>query len=98
MTRTSQAATARPSCSTATGTRSSGLPGRAAMSKKLVAFDDLTGAEADSTHYIGIDGTWYELDLTSEHFAEMERDIERYIRAGRKFTGDVKSARLSEAG
>ncbi len=69
--------------------------------KRLVAavYDDLDHAERGvltevdgkgGTTFVGLNGTWYELDLTGEHAMELELALARFIRAAHKPTGIVK--------
>jgi Lsr2 len=51
--------------------------------KKLVSFDDLDGGPADATAYLGLGGTWYEIDLTSEHYTELHSLLDKWVAAGR---------------
>lgn len=46
--------------------------------------DDLTGQEAQETVRFGIDGTKYEIDLTTENAAELRSALSMYVQGGRK--------------
>jgi hypothetical protein len=49
--------------------------------------DDLDGSPADGTIRFGLDGTDYELDLSTEH-AQLLRDaLARYVHAARRLNG-----------
>lgn len=48
--------------------------------------DDLTGEEAAETVSFGIDSHAYEIDLTTEHAAELRELLSRYIQAARQTT------------
>lgn len=54
----------------------------------ILAYDDLDHTEKDerneahATRHISVDGTWYELDLTSDHAIEFDRVVRRYVSAG----------------
>ena len=69
--------------------------------KELVPaiWDDLDRTErdtktpADVTRHVGLDGVWKELDLTSEHDAELLAAIKRYMDAGLPPSGPVKPLR-----
>lgn len=53
-----------------------------------VVSDDLDWTEthervpADHTRYLGYEGRWYRLDMTTEHTLEIEAFLNRYFRAG----------------
>lgn len=57
---------------------------------QVVMTDDLdriekhADTEAARTRCVGLDGVWMELDLSTEHDAELAELIGRYMRAGRK--------------
>lgn len=54
---------------------------------------------ADQTHYVGFDGQWYEMDLTSDHAEELALAVARFLGAGRKVSADevVKPRKLKPA-
>ena len=56
------------------------------MAQKIQTFyiDDLDGSEAESTVLFGLDGTQYEIDLSTEHAKELRTTLARYTGAGRK--------------
>jgi hypothetical protein len=56
------------------------------MAQKLQTFfiDDLDGSEAEGTVLFGLDGTHYEIDLSTEHAKELRTALARYIEAGRR--------------
>jgi hypothetical protein len=58
------------------------------MAQKIQTFfiDDLDGSEAEGTVLFGLDGTQYEIDLSTEHAKELRTALGRYIEAGRKVT------------
>jgi hypothetical protein len=59
------------------------------MAQKIQTFfvDDLDGSEAEGTVLFGLDGTQYEIDLSTHHAKELRTALARYIDAGRKATG-----------
>jgi hypothetical protein len=65
------------------------------MAQKIqtVFTDDLDGSEAAGTVLFGIDGTHYEIDLSTEHARELRTALARYTEAGRKVTGTARRAR-----
>lgn len=50
----------------------------------IVLTDDLDGQPADTTTLVGLDGTYVELDLTTEHARELAELLEPYLAAGRR--------------
>ena len=64
------------------------------MAQKLQTFliDDLDGSEAEGTVLFGLDGTQYEIDLSTEHAKELRTALARYIDAGRRVTGTTRRA------
>ena len=65
------------------------------MAQKIQTFfiDDLDGSEAEGTVLFGLDGTQYEIDLSTGHAKELRTALARYIDAGRKVTGPARRAR-----
>ncbi len=64
------------------------------MAQKIQTFfiDDLDGSEAEGTVLFGLDGTQYEIDLSTGHAKELQTALARYIDAGRKVTGAARQA------
>ena len=64
------------------------------MAQKLQTFfiDDLDGSEAEGTVHFGLDGTQYEIDLSTDHAKELRTALARYIDAGRRVTGTARRA------
>jgi hypothetical protein len=64
------------------------------MAQKIQTFfiDDLDGSEAEGTVLFGLDGTQYEIDLSTPHAKELRTALAPYIDAGRKFTGTARRA------
>ena len=64
------------------------------MAQKVQTFliDDLDGSEAEDTVLFGLDGTQYEIDLSTDHAKELRSTLARYIDAGRKVTGTARRA------
>lgn len=48
--------------------------------------DDLTGQEAQETVRFGIDGRTYDIDLTTEHAAQLRDALSLYVQKARKTT------------
>jgi hypothetical protein len=55
-----------------------------AQKVQLILTDDIDGSSAAETVLFGIDGVTYEIDLTSEHAAELRDALTKYIEHGRK--------------
>jgi hypothetical protein len=64
------------------------------MAQKIQTFliDDLDGSEAEGTVLFGLDGTQYEIDLSTDHAKELRTALARYIDAGRRITGTTRRA------
>ena len=71
--------------------------------KAIVTLDDLDVAagfsplSATQQVRIGWDGTWYELDLSDEHAAELWSSVEPYLRAGRRRQEQARQDERHEA-
>jgi uncharacterized membrane protein len=65
------------------------------MAQKIQTFfiDDLDGSEAEGTVLFGLDGSQYEIDLSTHHAKELRTALARYIGASRKVTGTTRRAR-----
>ncbi|MGI8578578.1 MAG: histone-like nucleoid-structuring protein Lsr2 [Nocardioidaceae bacterium] len=53
----------------------------------IVLEDDLDGSTADETVMFGLDGTSYEIDLSSEHAATLRDGLSQYVGAARRASG-----------
>ena len=64
------------------------------MAQKIqtLFIDDLDGSEAEGTVLFGLDGTQYEIDLSTGHAKELRTALARYIEAGRRVTGTARRA------
>lgn len=64
------------------------------MAQRIQTFfiDDLDGSEAEGTVLFGLDGTQYEIDLSTDHAKELRTVLARYIEAGRRVTGTARRA------
>jgi len=64
------------------------------MAQKLQTFliDDIDGSEAEDTVLFGLDGTQYEIDLSTGHAKELRAALARYIDASRRVTGAARRA------
>lgn len=48
--------------------------------------DDLDGGEAAETIAFGVDGQWYEIDLSSKNADKLRNELAPYVEAGRRRT------------
>jgi hypothetical protein len=55
--------------------------------------DDLDGGEAEGTVRFGLDGTDYEIDLSTAHAKALRKAVETYIEAGRKVSPARRTGR-----
>jgi Lsr2 len=55
--------------------------------------DDLDGSPAEGTVLFGLDGTQYEIDLSTSHAKELRTALAPFIEAGRKVAGTQRRAR-----
>lgn len=53
--------------------------------------DDINGQEAQETIRFGLDGTQYEIDLTSENAEKLRSSLTDYVENGRKTTGSRRN-------
>jgi Lsr2 len=67
------------------------------MAQKVQTFfvDDIDGGEAAGTVRFGLDGTDYEIDLSTAHAEALRKALEEYIVAGRKVSGPARRGRGS---
>lgn len=65
------------------------------MAQKLqvLLIDDLDGGEATETVSFSLDGTAYELDLSSDNALKLRKDFAQYIDHARKGTGGTRPRR-----
>lgn len=55
-----------------------------AQQVKIVLFDDIEGGEADETVQFALDGTAYEIDLTTKNASALRDTFATYVAAARK--------------
>jgi hypothetical protein len=62
------------------------------MAQKIqtLLIDDLDGGEAEGTARFGLDGTDYEIDLSTAHAKALRKAVETYIEAGRKVSSPAR--------
>ena len=71
--------------------------------KELTAYDDVLLKQlgkkvvAEETHYVGIDGVWYEIDLTSGNAVSMIDTIKDFTDCGRKINELPKGVKPDRA-
>lgn len=54
---------------------------------QIILIDDLDGTEADATVSFSFRGVNYEIDLSDEHIAQFEKDLEGWIAKARRVSG-----------
>ncbi|GAB3490683.1 histone-like nucleoid-structuring protein Lsr2 [Nocardiopsis coralliicola] len=55
-----------------------------AQKVQVLLVDDLDGGEADETVSFGVDGTTYEIDLSTDNASQLRDVLDRYVKAARK--------------
>jgi hypothetical protein len=63
-----------------------------AQKVQTLFIDDIDGGEAEGTVRFALDGTEYEIDLSSKHSAELRSAIENYVGHARKVGGSARRA------
>ena len=58
-----------------------------AQKRQVLLIDDLTGEDAQETVKFALDGAQYEIDLTTEHAAELREKLSPYLSGGRRLRG-----------
>ena len=61
-----------------------------AQKVNIVLVDDLDESEADETVKFGLDGTDYEIDLTTAHAEELREKLAPYVGVARKAEGSSR--------
>jgi len=64
-----------------------------AQKVQVLLVDDLDGGEASETVSFSLDGTAYEIDLTSENAGKLRKDFSQYIDHARKGGGGGRRRR-----
>jgi hypothetical protein len=57
---------------------------------QMLFIDDIDGGEADGTVRFALDGTEYEIDLSSKHDEELRSALKGYIDHARKVSGSAR--------
>jgi hypothetical protein len=60
---------------------------------QTVFIDDLDGSTAEGTVLFALDGTQYEIDLSTDHAKELRTALAPYVEAGRKVVGAPRRVR-----
>ena len=65
------------------------------MAQKIqtLFIDDLDGSEADGTVRFALDGTEYEIDLSTAHADALRTSLARYVAAARRSSGTQRPGR-----
>jgi hypothetical protein len=63
----------------------------------IVLVDDIDGGDADETVTFGLDGTTYEIDLSSANAAKLRDVLAPYVGHARKVGGSRRSGRKATA-
>jgi hypothetical protein len=64
-----------------------------AQKVRILYLDDLDGSEAAGTVLFGLDGTEYEIDLSTAHAKALRKTLEKYINAARKVSAPARPIR-----
>lgn len=66
-----------------------------AQKVQILLIDDIDGSDADETVTFGLDGTTYEIDLTTARATELRETLAPYVGHARKVTGRSGGGRRS---
>jgi hypothetical protein len=69
-----------------------------AQKVQVLLVDDLDGGEASETVSFSLDGTAYEIDLSSENADKLRKDFAQYIDRARKGSGGGGRRRRTRSG
>jgi nucleoid-associated protein Lsr2 len=64
-----------------------------AQKVQTLFIDDIDGSEAEGTVQFGIDGTSYEIDLSTKHAEALRKSLARYVQASRKIPASRRPGR-----
>lgn len=59
---------------------------------QVILIDDITGGDASETVNFALDNVQYEIDLSAQNAAELRRDFEKWVTAGRRVSSRRGSA------
>lgn len=68
-----------------------------AQKVQIILEDDIDGSKADETVRFALDGTNYEIDLSSQHAEKLRSSLAEFVAAGRKTTAKGTSAPAPKA-
>ena len=72
------------------------------MAQKVIRefVDDIDGSEAERTFIFAVDGTHYEIDLSTQNIKEFHEAIAGFVESARKVkaSGNSRKARTSDSG
>jgi hypothetical protein len=71
-------------------TRTSEWSSRMAQKIQTLFVDDIDGSDAEGTIRFGLDGTDYEIDLSTAHATDLRQALAKFIEAGRKAPGSAR--------
>lgn len=64
---------------------------------QVLLIDDIDGGKAVETVSFGVDGSSYEIDLSSENAAELRDSLAKYVGSARRAAGSARKARGAAA-
>ena len=65
---------------------------------QTLLIDDLDGSDADGTVRFGLDGTEYEIDLSTAHSDELRKALGQYLAHARRAGGTARGAARGRRG
>lgn len=70
------------------------------MAQKIrrLFIDDIDGGEADGTIRFGLDGSEYEIDLSTKHGGELRSALDKYVSHARKLGGTPRRSTTTRGG
>lgn len=66
-----------------------------AQKVQVLLLDDLDGSDADESVSLGLDGTDYEIDLSSEHATELRESMKMWVSHARRVGGRNKTTNIN---
>lgn len=63
---------------------------------QVILEDDLNGGSADETVRFGLDGKWYEIDLSNGNAEKLRRSLQPYVERARKAAGGRQQRRARQ--
>ena len=68
-----------------------------ATRKEIILVDDVDGGDAAETVSFGLDGTFYELDLSKQNAANLRKSISGFVEHARRVGGRAKRGTAKRA-